>query len=212
MLIIVLERFFLALSVFYILKYLLHYIYCLIKLNLIFHKNFAYDCRVDNVKRLLKAYRQKCIQEGKYGEYEKLLESHTRRACTLHYKYNIFIKNKFNLKTDDKVNSALYMYKNYPNNMSASVLEGYLVKVLNHIINNDELVKAMFLGSADENLFGAVYLMDEKFPQKEYKKYFRNQVDRTETLLDIIGLNDNFKLVLIILSIIYVLIYYANNL
>lgn len=104
------------------------------------------------------------------------------------------------------------MYKNYPNNMSASVLEGYLVKVLNHIINNDELVKAMFLGSADENLFGAVYLMDEKFPQKEYKKYFRNQVDRTETLLDIIGLNDNFKLVLIVLSIIYVLIYYANNL
>lgn len=200
------KLFILLLAVSYILKILVPYIYYSVKLNKLFKRHVIYDCKINNVDRIANKYRENCIRENTFNEDNKRYFKNFKRLCRLHYKYVIFIKKSKSSPIDDKIYAALYDSDNEFLWNNPDMLSKHIMDILIILFKNDDLIKKLYLGLVNDKLMESINRLDEEFPNKTYRKYFRHKIDKADTLIQIIGFND-FRGFAFICSVVYILFY-----
>ena len=189
------KLFILLLAVSYVLKILVPYIYYSVKFNKIFKRHVIYDCKINN-----------CMRENIFNTDSKRYYKNFKRLCRLHYKYIIFIKKAKSSPIDNKIFVALHDSENELMWNDPDIMKKYIMDILIILFKNDDLIKKLYLGLVNDKLMESINRLDEEFPNKTYRKYFRHKIDKADTLIQATGFND-FRGFAFICSVVYILFY-----
>lgn len=200
------KLFILLLAVSYVLKILVPYIYYSVKFNKIFKRHVIYDCKINNVDRIANKYRENCIRENIFNDDNKRYYKNFKKLCRLHYKYIIFIKKAKSSPIDNKIFVVLHDSENELMWNDPDIMKKYIMDILIILFKNDDLIKKLYLGLVNDKLMESINRLDEEFPNKTYRKYFRHKIDKADTIIQVIGFND-FRGFAFICSVVYILFY-----